>query len=330
MSTFLNEVMQQPDALERLISHKGELEKRFSKFSSARKILFMGMGASFYASSYISHILIDSGIYARAERLSDFLGYKEAWRFLENFDLIVLISQSGETIELLRALEKEEIRKKSILVSNNPHSSAANILGRDKRFEIYAGEEKAMGSSKTFLNTLVTLLIMYESLTGVKIEYKEMIELTKILLDVDISAFERFIESSTFPIFVGWKHGKNLLDMVKLTFIEVAKKPSLVYEGGMFRHGAMEILARSTNVVLLPCKVKLKNYESLKNDLLSIGFNPFIVDEKSFGIEAFEMSYQIRPIPFMVIFQRVAETLSRCSGFNPGKGIFSTKVTKKE
>lgn len=119
-----------------------------SKFNS--NILFLGCGSSYHAGLLLSYYLDNSYAMTPAEFLNK--------RFSSKFNEIILISQSGETQDLINCLDKVNETSSNVkVVTNNPHSflaSQASIL------DIQCGPEYGVAATKSLTST-INLLSQY-------------------------------------------------------------------------------------------------------------------------------------------------------------------------
>ncbi len=264
-SIFLEDVLEQPKAMRDLLSQKKELEKK-AVLLKHEKVLFLGMGASYYASSYAAIYLRSNGIDVQCRELSEFIWY-DSEKLLEQYDLIVLVSQSGETAELTRFIDIFSKKLDNcVLVTNNPSCFNAQILGESRVFPIFAGTERAMGSSKTFLNTIVTLLITASTWTGQNLDFERLIDHVESTLTTNADSFTRDLLDKANLIFVGRGFSVPILRMAQLTLAEISKVNSVVYSGAGFRHGPMELMVTNPLVGVVALQGKTM---ALSLDLLS-------------------------------------------------------------
>jgi len=329
MAIFLSEVYQQPDAIKNLLDKKKDILMKAENIPN-ENILFTGMGASYFAANYISDILKDYGFNAWSIELSRLLDFGKK-DFLKNFDSIILISQSGESIELVKFVnEYSEYIEKSFLITNNPNSSILGHFLEKQLIFINAGEENSMGSTKTFTNTLVSLLIIVQEWIGKDFKLENLIKSYEKMLNFDINSLLNLFLNNNFPIFISWKWGVSILNMINLTLTEVSKVPSLVFEGATFRHGVIEIVAIDPLIVLLPISndPTYKKFKNLKYDLEQLKAKIFTLESLFENMNT--LPKETQPIPYLVIFQKIANSLAIYKGLEPGQGMYASKVTKKE
>ncbi|MCD6099553.1 MAG: SIS domain-containing protein [Candidatus Marinimicrobia bacterium] len=333
MSKFLRELMEQPQALERLLGEKREIEKSISHVKP-RRMLFAGMGASYYAGMYATMYLLDNGMDAQCIELSQILNYNSPL-YLNKFDAIILISQSGESIELEKFVERyEHLLKKVFFVTNNPMCRTGKFLSEGRVIGINAGEEEAMGSTKTFVNTIAALMIISSKWLDKELDFSNFPKAFEVALQQSVTSVLSRFERAGTSVLISWKYGVPLMEMARLTLIEVAKHPCLVYEGAMFRHGPIEIMITNPLIILLSIEDATTECKcsSLCKRLKTLGFAPVLLGRKrpsNIYIDV-PLPSELTPIPYIVIFQKLAHSLAEIEGYDPGTGIFSAKITREE
>lgn len=108
---------------------------------------YLGMGASFYAALTLWYL----GKQIRPYIASEYYGYQGK----QKEDMGVLISQSGESSEVLWSAERF---KQYISITNNASSQLAKAANCKQVLELHAGEEQ-FASTKTYFNTLLALYL---------------------------------------------------------------------------------------------------------------------------------------------------------------------------
>ena len=162
MNKFLNEIFDQPRALENTLDYylTGEgqesLEKLLSvwKKGSFKQVLFTGMGSSFFAPYTATCQLSDSGIPSLSLNAGELLHYHLP--LISPEVLLTCISQSGESFEVVKIIEKLNKKITYIGISNEEKSTLA--LNSPIKLLTRAGREE-MTSTKTYVSTLLVLSI---------------------------------------------------------------------------------------------------------------------------------------------------------------------------
>jgi glucosamine--fructose-6-phosphate aminotransferase (isomerizing) len=334
MSIFAQDCSEQPKAVRELIVHAMETERRADLFKP-KNLLILGMGASYYAGLYATVYANSAGFNCRCEELSEVLWYWDEKNF-DFYDTIVLVSQSGETVELKRLLEKyPKIRNKSILVTNNLNSSVARVLSQDRVFPIHAGQERAMGSTKTFVNSILTLLLIASRWLGSSLNLEGLDEHLEHALGLELHEYMESVATNGQLVLVGRGFSVPILRMAQLTLAEVARFNSSFYSGGGFRHGAMELLIGGAIATLVHLEGKTERVVGkMLQDLSDLdtvwAITNVGVDSKRRIQLKSGLAEELAAIPVIVIFQKLADLLAQKRGYPSGVGMIATKVTSEE
>ncbi|MGB9790066.1 SIS domain-containing protein [Thermotoga caldifontis] len=334
MSIFAQDFSEQPKAVRELLTFAEEI-KRKAAILQPKSVLVLGMGASYYAGLYATVYANTMGMNCRCEELSEVVWYWSENSF-DLYDTIVLVSQSGETAELKKLVEKyPRIRKKSVLVTNNPNSSAAKVLGEDRVFLIHAGQERAMGSTKTFVNSIVTLLLILSQWAGKPLNPDGLDDHLESALAVDIHDYVESVAANGQLVLVGRGFSVPILRMAQLTLAEVARFNCSWYSGGGFRHGAMELMVGGIVSTFIHVEGKTSQImarfarELSRFDGLWLISNVETIVPRCVRLKE-GLTEELAPIPAIVVFQRLADELARRRGYPSGVGMIATKVTSEE
>lgn len=165
--SFWDEISQQPAALRRFVEHafaeenlQRSLERLVQEHANPY-IILTGMGSSLFACYVTMKFLQNRGY--RACTIESFeLQSKEAGFFTSDI-IIVAVSQSGESPEVLELLEKLPTSIPVISVTNYPNSHLHTMT--ELSCEIYAGTEY-LTSTKSYTNTLAAMLLLAHRLAG--------------------------------------------------------------------------------------------------------------------------------------------------------------------
>ena len=154
---YVRDILDQPRALEATLAGltvPGSLPEILRRIEAGelRRVVLTGMGSSFYALHPL-HILLNSqGISTVMVETSELVYYFP--KFLDRQTLIVAVSQSGRSAEIVRLLDLNARRAQIIGVSNTEDSPLA--FQADSVFLTSAGPEFSV-SCKTYVTALLTL-----------------------------------------------------------------------------------------------------------------------------------------------------------------------------
>ncbi|MHA2429846.1 MAG: glutamine--fructose-6-phosphate transaminase (isomerizing) [Promethearchaeota archaeon] len=178
---MLKEIYEEPNALRRTLKISKEILKTFAKILwSAKNIYITAAGTSFYASlagKFIITKFLDK--YIEAIECSEF--QIQLGGALKEDSIIIAISQSGETIDLIEAIrwakEKLKNRVKVLSITNVVGSTLTRYS--DHVILTQAGPEIGVAATKTYCTQVLTLGLVA----------LEIAELRKILPDNEIEKY---------------------------------------------------------------------------------------------------------------------------------------------
>jgi glucosamine--fructose-6-phosphate aminotransferase (isomerizing) len=163
---MLKEICQQPEAVAALLRTlldcsgvRGLCPNAFPKpdlLRGARRVVLTGCGTSHHAALVGRHFMETlGGMPAQAEVASELLQRRQ---LLGKDTLLVAISQSGETADVLNAISQARERGcRVVAVSNVPGSQVTRLA--DHTLPMMAGPEVSVASTKTFMASLVNLCL---------------------------------------------------------------------------------------------------------------------------------------------------------------------------
>jgi len=247
-SVFLTEVFQQPDALRELISYyRAEgaalLEQWRTLARNAGRVLFSGMGTSEIAPELILAKLADANIDASTVDAGELLHYP---RYTEG--LTVLISQSGESAEIVKLVERIDRTERLIGITNNTDGALARSVS--VVLPIVAGAESAI-STKTYVNTLAVLFLLAETLN----DRPDLDRLEKVADSMSEYDREAIVHAADLLAdakaihFIARGPAMVAARQAALTFMEGTRTSASAFTGGAFRHGPFELVDQTHRCV---------------------------------------------------------------------------------
>ena len=143
------------DTISSLISDLDLVEKVSEEIKQAERVIITGAGTSYHAGLYFSLLLSREGITSIPLIASEYYNIKG-----KKGDLVIAISQSGETIDVLQAIRKLKSEGAKVASITNVIESA---IARESDYKIYmrAGPEIGVAATKTFTTQLASLLFLY-------------------------------------------------------------------------------------------------------------------------------------------------------------------------
>jgi len=301
-----------------------------------QRIVLTGMGSSFHGLHPLNLQLIGHGYTSMMVETSELVHYQP--RVLSPQTLVIAVSQSGESAEMLR-LAKVNEGAPVIAVTNTPNSTLAKYAGATLLTR--AGREFSV-SCKTYVTMLMTLKLLGDALCG-----------------QDAEQWRRELKEAapaTASYLADWKkHVQNVADRLRgiRDLFLVGRGASLAAVGagslvikesdhfhaeGMssaaFRHGPLEMLNAETFVGVFSGDNETRELNrGLLSDICRAGAQGELIGESS-GFESFRMASQhspaIRPILEILPVQMITIALAALAGREAGKFVRATKITTTE
>lgn len=338
---YLRDILDQPRALQKTLAglevpetlHKLAARLREGAFKS---VVLTGMGSSFHALHPLNIEMIDHDLTSIMVETSELLHYQN--HFFNPKTLIVAVSQSGQSAEVVRLLEMNRGKSSVIGITNTPDSPLAEQA--DATILSHAGEEFSV-SCKTYLTALMALQWL-----GAMVCQRDL-RRTQEELEAAAPAVRDYLAQ--------WKeHVQSLAAMLAAArhIFLVGRGPSLAAVGagaliikesdhfhaeGMssaaFRHGPFEMLSDETFVLVFAGEKKTRELNRrLFEDISEGGGRAKLLGEGTsflpFALPSVPRS--ISPILEILPVQMVTLALAALVGREPGRFQRASKVTTKE
>ncbi len=152
---MLKEIHEQPESIRRtVIMVSKQINGVIELLENAKDVYLLAAGTSYYASLHGQYAFAKYGFKSRAIVSSEFL--EEVGSFIDKDDLIIGVSQSGETADTLKALRYAREKGARIIAITNVVGSAITRIA-DKSIIMGAGPEIGVAATKTFTSQVATL-----------------------------------------------------------------------------------------------------------------------------------------------------------------------------
>ena len=254
---MLKEIHEQPVSLRQCISGRvDELDGRITveeldDLGSPETVQFVACGTSYHAALYGAQLLRAAGVPANAYYAHE---YATAPAPVSGDDLVVGITQSGETADTLSALREASGRGAETLALTNVVGSTA-ARESDHVLYIRAGPEIGVAATKTFSSQLVGLNLLAAYLTGRSVNRRLVDELRGVASDVqavlDESAaadvVETFVDADAF-FFLGRGLDYPVALEGALKFKEITYEHAEGFAAGELKHGPLALVTADTPV----------------------------------------------------------------------------------
>lgn len=165
--TLFDEINEQPDALQRLINHnRGIVDDIAGRIheASPSSVFIAARGTSDNAARYALYVWgARNGLNVALAAPSLFSVYEQPPRL--DGALVVGISQSGESPDLVAVLEEANAQGRPTLAITN-HADSPMAEAADFGIELHAGEEFAIAATKTYTTQLAAIALLSSALRG--------------------------------------------------------------------------------------------------------------------------------------------------------------------
>jgi glucosamine--fructose-6-phosphate aminotransferase (isomerizing) len=349
MSKMLEEIRQQPEALERTL--KGALrlaEKLRGQFEKKRPrmILLAARGTSDNAALFGRYLLeIATGIPVSLAAPSVFTLYGASLK-LEDV-LVVAISQSGESTDTNLVLERaREQGMATIGVTNEAESSLAKLAGHV--FLVRAGREKSVAATKTYTGQVLMMYLLAYAL-GAAVRLDDLARLPDwtrqaLKLEEEIAERTERYRYMEHAVVVGRGLAYANAFEFALKLMETCYVIAERFSSADFLHGPIAMVERAFPMFLFAppgvtwqsTNEMLSKLDSLKADSLVITdqSNTEVVRRKNVVVIPARLAHKhglplelYTPIPYIVPAQMFAACLASEKGLNPDQPRTLTKVT---
>lgn len=240
---MLKEIHEEAEVLQTLVEHMSSLkiDDRLAEYIQNKNIVFLASGTSYHAC-----LLGSKYFYADNRTVSVQVASEYLYEKVQSNTLYIMISQSGETYDLIRIIDLIKSERNNVILSlvNTPVST----IGRkaDYSLDIKAGKEIAVASTKAYISEVVALYILSKMMKGE--EYKSDIEsLSKELIllkgqQEEIAKLASKYSNCRDSYFIGRLGDKYLAEEMSLKLKEVSYIHSEAVFGGELKHGPIALI----------------------------------------------------------------------------------------
>ena len=350
MNKFINEILEQPAALEKTLSYflngrgSEKIQKLLEIWNSGKynEILFTGMGSSYFAPHTALCVLSKAGISSKILNAGELLHYHLPQ--LKESTLVTCISQSGESYEVVKILESLNSRFTCVGITNEENSTLANRAAVSLISK--AGKED-MTSTKTYVSTLLSLSVFTSVLTNTwknssMPNFNNCIEAVDSLINGRnewLSAAMEFIGTPHFVQIIGRGPVYSSVMQGAMMIMEAARNPAAPIYGGEFRHGPMEMSKKGFRAVIMaPLGATYEQALKLASDITRFEGRVLLLTNSLEKIDNQDIMViripcndeALFPVPAIIPLQFMVNQWAVQSGHEPGNFIMGAKVTVTE
>jgi glucosamine--fructose-6-phosphate aminotransferase (isomerizing) len=260
---MMKEILEQPDSIQNTLTHLFALKpseqmifkdsKLIELFQDVTRIHFIACGSSYHA-ALLGKYWIEkwARISVHVELASEFR-YRDP--VIHETDLVIGISQSGETADTLSAIKSMKSKGiKTLGICNRPSSS----LEREVDYLLFtqSGPEIGVAATKTFATQLITLagialtLACKPALNLWKIPHI-LLNFLSIHLLTKINHMVKHLPPVTGFFFIGRGYNYPIALEGALKLKEITYDPSEGYAAGELKHGPIAMVDHNMAIIVL-------------------------------------------------------------------------------
>ena len=327
---MLKEILEQPETIKKAAEqNEQKLLETAMEILRAKNVIFTACGTARYAA------IVGRYLFSKiAKKFSEVIMAHEFQYFIDSVDkdtLIIAVSQSGETADVLEGVKKaKENGAKIVAITNVENSSLARMS--DFVFYLNCGPEIAVASTKAFTGQLVILYLLafatINKIRACKIKLKSLAKkveetitkneetLKKLAIKLkDKGDFYYIARGIDFAI-----ASEGALKLKETSYIHAEGMPA-----GELKHGTLSLIEDGTPVVVI-CPKDYTYEETLNNAQETKVRGAFLIGVSDEENELFDSWLRIPeteeifyPLLTVIPLQLLAYYISVARGNNPDK-----------
>ncbi|MGC9136976.1 glutamine--fructose-6-phosphate transaminase (isomerizing) [Caldivirga sp.] len=258
---MIKEIYEEPEVLARAVNvlQREYLDDAASIVAKAKNIIFTGSGTSYYASLIGKYYLEElGGVKADAVPAGEFpyLGI----RYVEPGTLIIAVSQSGESTDIIRAIRWAK-RKGAIVLSIVNRLGSALMRESNVYLPMGAGPELAVPATKSFVASIAIMLQLAYAIKGNVNDARVLINKAIVMLNNQINQVRddarriaKLVSNyNNAYVISGGPIGLPLAMEAALKLKEAAQVHSEAFSFREFKHGPITLISKEfPTIAIMP------------------------------------------------------------------------------
>lgn len=250
---MIKEVFEQPQTSKRLLdsfetTQKHKLDAFAGLVKHAKRVVFVSCGTSYHASLIGALLMRKLGMNAHTVIASEFENFLK----VDKNTLVIAISQSGETMDVVTVLKQAKKDKAKIAsIVNVPYSTVQRLS--DLSIEVLAGQEICVAATKSFTNQIITLLALAKKL-GVRMELEGIPKKIKTTLEKNeakVKALAKKLCKKDDIFVLGRGMSYPIAREIALKLKEIPYVHAEGMMGGELKHGTIALVEKGTPIIVL-------------------------------------------------------------------------------
>ncbi len=250
----LKEIHEQPKIVEKTGTQNLKIQEFCNILTNSKTVLLTGSGTSYHSALIAKHILSKfAKIRAEAIMSSEFQYTFDA---IDNTSVLIAISQSGETADVLQSVKAaKQMGARILSIVNNPTSSLARIS--DSSLSIDCGPEIGVAATKSFTAQLSLIYTIVDRLCKGCLDFEankaSLVDALRQVLDTEIqihSIAEGLRDARDIYII-----GRSIHYAIALEGALKIKELAYIHTEGIaageLKHGPLALIDRNSYVLLV-------------------------------------------------------------------------------
>jgi glutamine---fructose-6-phosphate transaminase (isomerizing) len=326
---MLKEISEQVETIQHAAAQDKELiEDITQRIRNARGVFLIGCGSSYHACLSVSYLFSKlASFHINTVLASEFSAYED---FLKHDTLVIAVTQSGETIDVLDAIKTAKEKGCQVVSIVNVMGSSATQLA-DMSLLINAGPEVSVLSTKTYTAQLAVLTLLAYSLAGMydegvrRLEFLENV-VYNLTAENTRSRLKKLAtrlteEDHIFVLGRGSLYATALEAALKIK--EVSYIHAEAFAGGELKHGPISLIRKGTPCIVFVSKDTESKILSNAMEVKSrggylIGVGPKPIETFDFFVKVPETE-ELNPICQIIPIQILAYQLAVILGHDPDR-----------
>jgi glucosamine--fructose-6-phosphate aminotransferase (isomerizing) len=338
-TSYMNDLLDQPSALQATLdslSKAPPLTNIFSQLKSGkyRRIILTGMGSSYHGLYPLQLRLFALPVGIIWLETAELIHY--APELIDPANLIVVVSQSGQSAEVVQLLNLSGNRVTLIGVTNSPESALADQASLT--ILTCAGEEATV-SCKTYISTLAALSWLGDQLMGERTHFPALAGVPEKVSEywtgwqASVEVLKQRLTGIQQLFLLGRGNSMAAACTGALIIKEAARFTVEGMNSAAFRHGPIELISPHTfTLVYLGAGTTSRLNAKIAQDILAAGG---VAEPISMGDGKAPFHLPICPPPALPILeilpaQMLSLALAEILGIEAGRFIHTSKVTAIE
>lgn len=245
---MLKEMYEQPEVFSNTINSITENAAALCRIREARSVTVVACGTSANASTVFAYLMESvCGIPTRVVLASEFKYFPTPKN-----DVVIAVSQSGETADTISALKiAKERGAKTFCVTNVLGSSLTRIA--ETTLYTRAGPEVSVAATKSFTAQVAAFMEIVNIISGGMLK-KAVAEIQRYLpeaLDCDVESAVELVKDASTLLYVGRGLSYPISMEGALKMKEISYIHAEGYAAGELKHGPFALLSKETPVVAI-------------------------------------------------------------------------------